>query len=538
MIKLDDIRRHAAGGVTRDALVDGQVRLTWGQFAETVERTAAGLSGHLPPGDGPVRAVFLAGNSWQLAVAMSACATLGVSCTGLDPDSGPDDLGQVLTWLEPAVVFVTSGHRATLDQLVWPSGPQALHVLLDGVSAPGAQVAPTAHQPLNFDRLASSEPLRTLPAPRPYESFAVASRSDGPSRIAVRRTPTEGRQLVDLVDEFGLNRDDVHLASAPPAQSTALALTRTMLGVGATVVLADGVGPQALSALLVDERVTSGVITPSTLHALLALPETAEPSPRTRHLRFLLTPGAHLGRWSVNTAWERLGPVLHTALGSAETGLSAVMGPEELLVSPPRSGHATLGTAVAVLGEDGRPLDQGETGRLAFAGHQVMDGYLDGETNTTTLDLGAGEQRFLVTDEAGYVDGTGRLVVTGRVTEVPVVVRDSAVDTELFRLESDLLNLPCLRDTAVMRVSSAVLGDAIVVPFIAVAVGREATGYQALNAACARRVPSLQAHVIAVDTIPYSPTGRIRTGDLLDAVLPIITLNLQLEQSMQQEMSA
>ncbi|WP_328304638.1 acyl--CoA ligase (plasmid) [Streptomyces sp. NBC_00435] len=537
MIKLDDIRRHAAGGVTRDALVDGQVRLTWGQFAETVERTAAGLTEHLPA-EGPVRAVFLAGNSWQLTVAMSACATLGVSCTGLDPESGADDLGQVLTWLEPSLVFVTSDHRATLDQLVWPSGPQALHVLLDGVTAPGAPAAPGKHQALNFDVLTSTEALRTLPAPRPYESFAVSARSDGPSRIAVRRTPSEGRHLVDLVDEFGLNRDDVHLASAPPAQSTALALTRTMLGVGATVVLADGAGAEALSTLLVGERVTTGVITPASLHSVLTLPENAEPSPRTRHLRFLLTPGAHLGRWTVNTAWERLGPVLHTALGTPETGLTAVMGPEELLVSPPRSGHATLGTTVAVLGEDGQPVQQGETGRLAYAGHQVMDAYLDGETEVTELDLGWGAERFLVTDESGYVDETGRLLVTGRVTDVPLVVRDSAVDTELFRLESDLLNLPCLRDTAVMRVSSAVLGDAIVVPFIAVAVGREATGYQALSAACARRVPSLPAHVIAVDTIPYSPTGRIRTGDLLDAVLPIITLNLQLEQSMQQEMSA
>ncbi|WP_407841899.1 class I adenylate-forming enzyme family protein (plasmid) [Streptomyces sp. DSM 116496] len=537
MIKLDDIRRHAAGGVTRDALVDGQVRLTWGQYAETVERTAAGLAEHLPQ-EGAVRAVFLAGNSWQLTVAMSACATLGVSCTGLDPQSGTDDLGQVLSWLEPSVVFVASEHRATLDQLVWPSGPQAVHVLLDGITAPGAPAAPGKHQALNFDLLTSAEPLRTLPAPRPYESFAVSARSEGPSRIAVRRTPSEGRHLVDLVDEFGLNRDDVHLASAPPTESTALALTRTMLGIGATVVLADGAGPETLAALLVAERVSTGVITPSALHGLLGLPESAEPSPRTRHLRFLLTPGAHLGRWTVNTAWERLGPVLHTALGSAETGLTAVMGPEELLVSPPRSGHTTLGTTVAVLGEDGQPVGQGESGRLAFAGHQVMDGYLDGETQVAELDLGWGTERFLVTDDSGYVDETGRLLVTGRVTEVPVVVRDSAVDTELFRLESDLLNLPCLRDTAVMRVSNAVLGDAIVVPFIAVAVDREVTGYKSLSAACARRVPSLPAHVIAVDTIPYSPTGRIRTGDLLDAVLPIITLNLQLEQSMQQEMSA
>ncbi|MFJ3928306.1 AMP-binding protein [Streptomyces sp. NPDC090022] len=522
MIKLDDIRRHAANGATRDALVDGQVRLTWSQFADSVERAVAGLAEQLPV-QGPARAVFLAGNTWQLAVAMSACATLGVSCTGVDPALGPRALGQVLDQLEPFAVFTASDRRAALEEARPTAAGTTLRVLLDG---------PATAPYVSFDRLTSAEPLRELPAPLPYESFTVAADGAGEVRVAVRRTPSEGRHLVDLVDEFGLARTDVHLASAPPAQHVSLALTRTMLGIGATVVLADGADAPALTALLAAERVTTGVVTPTTLQGLLGQPAAAGP------LRFLLAPGAHLGRWAVDEAWERLGPVLHTALGSPETGLTAVLGPEELLVSPPRSGHATLGTTVAVLGEDGRPLPRGEAGRIAVAGHQVMDGYLHGEAEFTTLDLGAGEQRFLVTGERGLIDETGRTRLTGRTTPVPVEVRDSAVDTELFRLESDLLNLPCLRDTAVMRVGGGVLGDALVVPFIAVAVGREATGYQALSAACARRVPSLPAHVIAVDTIPYSPTGRIRTADLLDAVLPIISLNLQLEQSMHQEMSA
>ncbi|MEW2070649.1 class I adenylate-forming enzyme family protein [Streptomyces sp. NPDC007346] len=536
MIKLDDIRRHAAHGATRDALIDGQVRLTWGRFGDTVESVAAGLAQRLPA-DGPVRAVFLAKNTWQLTVAMSACATLGVSCTGLDADTDPDTLASVLTRLEPSFVFSDSDRRTVLDRLVRPTGPEALHILLDGTSQPGDDPDPARRRTLPFDRLTSTEPLRELPAPLPYESFAISDDDAGPVRIAVRRTPYEGRHLVDLVDEFGLARSDVHLASAPLAQHSALALTRTALGVGATVVLADGADGPALTALLADERVTTATVGPAALRALLAQPADAAPSPRTGHLRFLATPARQLGTWAVNTAWERLGPVLHTTLGSPETGLTAVLGPEELLVSPPHSGRTTLGTTVVVLGEDGRVLPQGETGRLGFAGHQVMDGYLDGDAAFTTLDHGPGEERFLLTGQCGRIDGTGRLQVTGRTTGVPVQERGSAVDAELFRLESDLLSLPCLRDTAVMRVSSPVLGDAIVVPFIAVAVGREATGYEALSAACARRVPSLAAHVIAVDTIPYSPTGRIRSGELLDAVLPIITLNLQLEQSMQQEMS-
>ncbi|MEU3609212.1 AMP-binding protein [Streptomyces sp. NPDC035033] len=546
MIKLDDIRRHAATGATRDALIDGRVRLSWSRFADAVAGVAAGLAEHLP-GAEPVRAAFLAGNSWRLAVAMSACATLGVSCTGLDADLDEETLARLLAELGPSLVFTDADHRPVLDRLGRSGGPAAgtgprpLRVLLDG--GPGSDEDRSGT--LRFDRLAATEPPRRLPAPLPYESFAVGADGRGTARIAMRSTPYEGRQLVDLVDEFGLARTDVHLAAAPLSQHTALALTRTMLGVGATLVLADGADAPALTALLADERVTTAVVTPADLRGLLDRPEDAEPSPRTGHLRFLLTPGRHLGQWAVNTAWERLGPVLHSALGSPETGLTAVLGPEELLVSPPRSGRATLGTGVVVLGEDGRELPRGETGRLGFAGHQVMDGYLGGDglldeeaASFALLDRGAGEERFLLTGECGRIDETGRLLVTGRTTGVPVEVRDSAVDTELFRLESDLLNLPCLRDTAVMRVSSPVLGEAIVVPFIAVAVGREATGYQALSAACARRVPSLPAHVIAVDTIPYSPTGRVRTGELLDAVLPIITLNLQLEQSMQQEMSS
>ncbi|MFI9778626.1 class I adenylate-forming enzyme family protein [Streptomyces sp. NPDC051956] len=528
MIKLDDIRRHAAHRPDRTAIVDGEVRLSWARFADVVDQFTAGLAECLPAGR-PARAVFLSATRWELAVAMSACATLGVSCTGLDPAADPAALTHTLDQLDPVVVFVERRHAHLLGPCVWPAGADILRVLLDG----RAEDEPHEH---TFGELMETEPLRTLPAPLHQESFTVVPNGPTP-RVASRHTASEGRQLIDLVDEFGFDSSDTHLVSAPLWQPLAQGLTRTLLAVGATVVLdASGHAP-ALAALMADEHVTTAVLTPAALTRLIAHPASAALA-GSDSLRCVVTPGRHLGRWAVNTAWERLGPVLHLAYTTAETGFSAIITPEESHVVRMRSGRAILGSSVAVLDDAGHPVPAGTPGRVAFAGHQLMDGYLDGDKPFVVVDAGEGEQRYFVTGDRGILDERGRLSLTGRTSGITTLARDSAEDTALFRLESDLLNLPCLRDTAVMRVSLPTLGDALVVPFIAVAVGREATGYRALTSACARRVPSIPAHVIAVDSIPYSPTGRIKAAELLEAVVPIIALNLQLEQSMQEEISA
>ncbi|MFD7700850.1 class I adenylate-forming enzyme family protein [Streptomyces caelestis] len=555
MIKLDDIRRHAAARPDAIAVVDGTTRLSWTDFADAVDRFAAGLVARLPE-TGPARAVFLADPSGELAVALAACATLGVPCTGLDPGQEGDRLDALLGTLDPCAVFVDPHYRPLLEGRTWPSGPASSWITLDtavadgtetvkrapaqdvrepvpgGAGAPEASAAPRTE--VSFRRLSESEPLRRLPEPLHRESLGVVP---GGQRITVRRAATEGRGLVGLIDEFGFDAHDTHLVAAPLWLPLSLQLARTLLAVGATVVLDATQDAQALAALVTAEHVTTAVFDPGTLGRLLAHPASAQLASLGR-LRCVIAPGRHLGRWAVNAAWERLGPVLHLAYTTPETGLSAILTPEEGQVSRMRTGRAVFGTTIAVLDAEGAVLPAGRPGRVAVRGHHVMDGYLDGEDAFVTLDAGAGEQRFFVTDDLGVLDEQGRLTLTGRGSGVTSPARDRALDAALFRLESDLLNLPCLRDTAVVRVSLPTLGDALVVPFIAVAVGREVSGHTALRTACARRVPSIPAHVIAVDHIPYSPTGRIRTAELLEAVVPIITLNLQLEQTVHQEISA
>ncbi|MCT2594735.1 acyl--CoA ligase [Streptomyces sp. N2-109] len=548
MIKLDDIRRHAAAGPDRTALVSGRTRLSWADFEDVVERVTAGLAARLPGGRVP-RAALLADARWETAVAMAACATLGISCTALDPTPGTDALTRALGQIRPGLLFVAEGQLPLLDACPLPEGPRALRIVLE---AGGER--PDAPGTVTFAQLRTAEPLRELPQSDSRESHDSHGSHDcldlalvpgdgtgtGGPRFAVRPLAADPRQLVDLVDEFGFDSDDIHLSAAPPWEPMGLVLTRTLLALGGTAVMAPHDAPEELARIITEEHVTTGAIDPGALTGLLAHP-ASETLARTARLRALFTLGRHLGRWSVNTAWERLGPVLHLAEATPETGITMVMPPEESLVAPARSGRPTLGSTLVVLGEDDAVLPDGRTGRLAVSGHQVMDNYLDaleGDTPFATVRVDGHLQRFFLTGDLGHRDERGRLVVTGRSTGPVALARDTDADAALFRLESDLLNLPCLRDTAVMRVDVPALGDALIVAFIAVAVGREGSGYTALSAACARRVPSLPAHVIAVDTIPYSPTGRISTTELLDAVVPIITLNHQLEQSMHGELSA
>ncbi|MFE2463464.1 AMP-binding protein [Streptomyces sp. NPDC059402] len=599
MIRIEHIRRHATARPDATAVVDGAVRLSWTDFADAVGRCAAGLTEQLPEERPvrPVRAVFLSGPRWELAVLLAACATLGIPCTGLDSAQDTDRLARTLDLLDPSIVIVSAEHAPLLDAALGTGARELLRVPLDppaqsprtsgadtaggaagrnGLPEPGAHVnvppataataspahADAAGRPTSAGRpdTGSGEPVRPfhdllasdlprrLPEPLHQESLAVVPGGSRP-RVTVRGSAAEGRALIDLVDEFGFDAHDTHLVAAPLWQPLSLQLARTLLTVGAALVLDDTGDAEVLAALIAAEHVTTTMIEPGALGRLLVHPDSAAPA-RVGRLRCVITPGRHLGRWTVDTAWARLGPVLHLALTSPETGLAGLLTPEESQVTRARTGRAVLGTTVVVLGDEGEVLPAGRPGRLAFAGPHVMDGYLDGEAEFRTLDTGAGtgagsavgedagERRFLVTDDLGVLDEHGRFTLTGRAGGVRAAVRDRAVDAALFRLESDLLNLPCLRDTAVVRVSLPTLGDALVVPFIAVAVGREATGYAALRTACARRVPSIPAHVIAVDHIPYSPTGRIRTAELLRAVVPILTLNLQLEQTVHQEISA
>ncbi|GAA4913875.1 class I adenylate-forming enzyme family protein [Streptomyces coeruleoprunus] len=523
MIRLTDIRKHAAERPDHLAVADGDTRLTWADLAEQVARTATGLSERLPD-PRPARAVFLAGNSWELMVLMAACTTLGVPCIGLDHTASPEATLGALDQLKPTVVITDRAHRGLLERAAWPGTPDALHVDVD---RDGAAERPA--EAVAFAELAAAEAAPVQPVEQPFEAFSFTSGTSGIPKLVIRRTSFEARRLASLVDQFAFGQDDVHLVTVPLYHTSGPGWARVFLALGGSVVLGPYEDPAALARLIEDEGVTTTLMVPPVLTRLVAHP-ASEHLHRTSRLRFVLSGGRHLNRWVINNAWDRLGPVLHLYYGTTESGLNTIITPEELHVAPCRSGRPLDGNTIAILDPDGVPLPPGTRGRVAIASYQLMDSYATVEPPFLHLDLGdgQGEQKFLLTGDSGVIDEEGRLELTGRSDGVAKVEGISPLDVNIFGLESDLMDLPCVRETAVLRVDLPELGDALIVPFAPVSPEREASGHRAVQAACDRRVPCLPNYVVPVDAIPYSPTGKVRATRLLEAVLPRV---LALRQS-------
>ncbi|MZD04733.1 AMP-binding protein [Streptomyces sp. SID5785] len=514
MIKLTDLRKHAEHRSGHVALVDGEVRLTWASLADKVVRVATAIEERLPD-IRPARAVFVAENRWELVVAMAAVSSLGIPCVGLDYTSGPEAIAGALEQLRPTVVISSGQQRAALTEAGWPEGRELLDIRLDGTD-------PDDRVGVGFTDLLRSRPGEPKPVEQPFEAFSFTSGTSGVPKLVIRRASFEARRFADLVDQYSFDEDDVHLVTVPLYHASGPGWARIFLALGGTVVLGPYDDTDALIRLIQDEGVSTTLMVPPVLKRVVAHP-ASEHLHKTSRLHFVLSGGRHLNRWVVNNTWDRLGPVLHLYYGTTETGVNVMIGPEELHVAPCRSGRPMPGNTVAVLDPDNRPVPKGTRGRVAIASYQLMDSYASAEPEFLDLDHGGRTQRFLLTGDSGFIDEAGRLELTGRNDGVSRAVEGKPLDVNIFGLENDLMDLPCVRETAVLRTRLQDSGEEVlIVPFAPVSAERLETGRRAVAASCARRVPCLPAYVIAVDAIPYSPTGKVRAGHLLRTVLPSV----------------
>ncbi|MET7484780.1 class I adenylate-forming enzyme family protein [Streptomyces sp. NPDC005538] len=514
MIKLSDIRKHAGRRPGHIAVVDGEVRLTWANLADKVARAATAIEQRLPD-IRPARAVFVAENGWELVVAMAAVSSLGIPCVGLDYTAGPQATAGALDQLRPTVVISTAAQRSLLTEVGWPGERDVLDIRLDSEPPKGAPG-------VSLTELLLTEPGEPRPVEQPFEAFSFTSGTSGIPKLVIRRASFEARRFADLVDQYSFDEDDVHLVTVPLYHASGPGWARIFLSLGGTVVLGPYDDTAALVQLIQDEGVSTTLMVPPVLTRVVAHP-ASEHLHKTSRLHFVLSGGRHLNRWVVNNAWDRLGPVLHLYYGTTETGVNVMIGPEELHVAPCRSGRPMPGNTIAVLDPDDRPVPKGARGRVAIASYQLMDTYATAEPEFLTLDYGGRTQRFLLTGDSGFIDEAGRLELTGRNDGVSKAAQGKPLDVNIFGLENDLMDLPCVRETSVLRTRLPETGEeALVVPFAPVAPERLASGRRAVEAACARRVPCLPAYVIPVEAIPYSPTGKVRAARLLEMVLPLV----------------
>lgn len=183
--------------------------------------------------------------------------------------------------------------------------------------------------------------------------------------------------------------------------------------------------------------------------------------------------------------------------------------------NPPLPGIQPLGTplpgtSVFVIGDDGRPVPDGESGQLAIETVHRSAGYLNSPEETrqrfvNSPDAASGQIIFL-TGDRGHRGADGLLRIEGRLDHQ---VKIRGVRVEPAEVVAALHAHPAVADAAVLVIDSG-SADAFLAAFVVLQRGHDIQP-AALRAHVAGLLPStfVPATVTVIDRLPTTPNGKV-----------------------------
>jgi len=266
--------------------------------------------------------------------------------------------------------------------------------------------------------------------------------------------------------------------------------------------------PAEVLRAIEEKRITATFLVPSMLYALMDHPDS-----RTRDLSSLET--VYYGASAINPvrlaeAIERFGKIFAQNYGQSEAPMAISYlakgdHDEKRLTS---CGRPTLFARTALLGEDGKPVPQGEAGEICVSGPLLAGGYwnLPDATAETFRDGWLHTGDMAREDEDGFwfiVDRTKDMIVTGGFNVFPREVEDVVA-------EHPSVAQVCVIGTPDEKWGEAVTAVVVLRPDAATDKDAVATMTQEIQAAVKERKGSVQApkQVVVVDSVPVTALGK------------------------------
>ena len=275
---------------------------------------------------------------------------------------------------------------------------------------------------------------------------------------------------------------------------------------GATALIPEaGVAPDQLPLLLARHQATLFAAAPGIYRKLLA-GDRGLSVPKLRHG---LSAGEKLSD-ALRARWEAAaGCPVHEAFGMSECS-TFISGAPDRPAPGGTLGFAQPGRRVAVLGEDGAPVERGGHGIIAVdrGDPGLMLGYLGHEDEARARFRGG----WFLTGDMGEMRADGAILYHGRADDM---MNAGGVRVSPIEVETALASHPSVRDCAVTEVS--VKADVRVIAAFCLCEG--ALDDAALRAHMSERLASykLPRIYVGLDALPRNPNGKLQRRALREA---------------------
>ncbi len=475
----------AAYAPDRIAIIDDSGTRTFAEMHTRTSALAGALAG-LDLGFGDTIGL-LARNHAGMVECMVAAGKLGVDVALLNVGLSGRQIEDIVQRHRLAALFVDGD----LEQLV-----HYLHADLPRFNTDGRP--PVPGRATLDDLIAEGERPFRLPN-RAGRLIVLTSGTSGTPKGARRPEPKGFGTIAALLSRIPLPMAEPMLIPAPLFHTWGLAGLQISTPLRATVVLPERFDAEDCLRLVAEHRVASMIVVPTMVNRILDLPASVRARYDTSSLRAVVSCGAPLAGATVLQFMDVYGDILYNVYGSTEVSWATIATPDDLRTAPTTAGRPPLGTRIAVLGPDQRPVPLGVTGHIFVGNHMLFDGYVNSAPPTEA-------DGMLDTGDLGYLDVAGRLFIAGRDDEMIISGGENVFPRPV---EEALAHLPQVSEVAVVGVPDQEFGQRLA----AFVVKREGAGLDSdmIRSYIRHRLSrfSVPRDVTFLPTLPRGETGKI-----------------------------
>lgn len=506
------VRRAADRFGDAEGMVDGDVRLSFAELANEVDRVAAALiESGVEPGE---RVAVWAPNMWEWAATALGIHSVGAVLIPLNTRFKGPEAGYVIgaakaTRLFTVTDFLDTDYVALLDGA---DGLDALRetVILRGTVPDGC--VPFADFVARGDAVDRATVRARGDAVQPDDlcDILFTSGTTGAPKGAMLMHAPSIRAYDAWSTVVGLREGDRYLIINPFFHAFGLkAGILASLVKGATIVPHPVFDVPAVMRRVVEERISMLPGPPAIFQTILNHPDLASFDLST--LRLSVTGAAAIPTQMIIDMREKLGfENVVTGYGLTEAHGIATMcrhtdDPETIAKT---SGRPIPDVEVKVVDEEGNDVPQGEPGEVVVRGYNLMRGYLDNpEATAEAIDV----HGWLHTGDVGILDQGGNLVITDRIKDMFIVGGFNAYPAEI---ENIINRHELVAQVAVVGVPDPRLGE-VGMAFVVPATGASLEP-DALIAWCREQMANYKVprYVEIVDALPLNPSGKVLKYEL------------------------
>ena len=453
---LDFLQRARLIYPDREAVVDGDLRLTYGQFAERCDRWSAAMQQQLGVKGGD-RIAYIAPNTHAQLESFYAVPQLAATLVPINYRLTPDDFTYIINHSGSTVVCAHSDQLEAVDS-IRDAIPNVRHfVALEGARDGW----------LDYEELVASAPTTFTRPDVPESGLLTINYTSGttsrPKGVMITHRNAYMNTVGTMIHAH-MSPADVYLWTLPMFHANGWTFVWTVTAAGAKHICLRKIDPNTIFDIIAQEGVTMLCAAPTVLISIAGAPEEARAKARPG-VR-VITAGAPPAPATIERVEGEFGWEITQVYGLTETAPfiticeplpeHASLSLRERAIVKARQGVAlTTSGEVRVVDEEMRevPHDAQTLGEIVARGNVIMRGYYNDPEATATAFRGG----WFHTGDAAVVHPNGYIEIRDRIKDVIISGGENISSIEV---EGALLRHPAVLEAAVVGMPDEKWGEA------------------------------------------------------------------------------